>query len=145
MWFGEFIHAVMEETYLEWRNAQSSFPRDWQNQIRPLEVKIAQRLMTRGLVPPFNLFCRYGLGPSSTSGECFCKNVSGPGPHQLLASRRAEAAINAWGPHLFPLITQAQVQLSGLRPLPQGPREVVTTRSKALPTSSAKLITALTI
>jgi len=39
-------------------------------------------------------------------------------PHQLIASQRAEAAINTWGPHLFPLVDESEVRLKGIRDMP---------------------------
>jgi len=39
-------------------------------------------------------------------------------PHKLVASIRAEAAINTWGPHLFPLVDDNEVRLKGIRDMP---------------------------
>lgn len=99
LWFGEFIHGVMEEAFVRWSqgSAPPNFPWSWQPTIREIELVIAQRLMARGLYPPPNVFDRK------------------PTSNFLIASQRAEAAINTWGPHLFPLIAEPEVKLKGIR------------------------------
>jgi hypothetical protein len=99
LWFGEFIHAVLEEAYLRWSSAQTQFPWPWRPTVWEIESYVDQRrLRPKGLIPPPNLF-------------------DPRGGQQRLASQRAEAAINTWGPELFPLISQAEVKLRGIRPL----------------------------
>jgi hypothetical protein len=120
LWFGEFIHAVMEEAYLRWNvnPGLRSLPWDWNTVIRPIELEIFRRLRAGGLVAPFNLFC-----PSDgTAGgpRCTCTDP-GREQHQLLASRRAGAAINTWAGHVFPLISEAEVNVRGIRTMPVGP------------------------
>lgn len=114
LWFGEFIHAVLEEAYRQWMENETfrSFPWDWVEKVRPIEMTIHRRLATRGLLPSPGLFCPYSAG--ETGGACPDDNH----PHKLLASSRAEQAINVWGPHLFPLITAAEVRLRGTRSMP---------------------------
>src|SRR5690606_23017235 len=115
LWFGEFVHAVIEEAYLRWSSgeAQSTFPWSWEEHIRPIELTIARRLARRGLVPPYRVFC-----PKDPAREsaCHCPD-GGATNHKLIASRRAEAAINTWGPHLFPLIAVPEVRLQSMRRL----------------------------
>lgn len=107
LWFGEFIHGVMEESYRRWKEdpTSHSFPPgsgwDWQTQIRPIELAIYERLLARNLRP---------------NGKLFDK--TNPGGVKRLASERAEAAINSWGRSLFPLIHEAEVVLKGIRPMP---------------------------
>jgi CRISPR/Cas system-associated exonuclease Cas4 (RecB family) len=115
LWFGEFIHSVMEEAYVEWKqNAQRRrFPWQWIPEIRDIEMQISRRLRTRGLNPPANIFCPY---ESSERRQGWCPD--GNHPHKLIASRRAEEAINTWGAHLFPLIDNAEVSLRGIRDMP---------------------------
>lgn len=99
LWFGEFIHGVLEEAYLRWSAGAAAFPWPWRPNVWDIESYVDQRrLRPKGLVPPPNLFDPRG-------GE------------QRLASQRAVAAINVWGPQLFPLISQAEVKLRGIRPL----------------------------
>jgi len=114
LWFGEFIHSVMEEAYLQWQfnNQLQRFPWNWNPEIRNIELEIDLRLRARGLSPPPRLFCFYTS--SATQGLCPDPNH----PHQLIASQRTEAAINTWGQHLFPLIEDAEVRLKGSRPMP---------------------------
>lgn len=114
LWFGEFIHGVMEESFLEWDIKKTKFPWDWKKQIRPIEEMIDKRLRARGLYPPLDFFCKYEKGEVGTSGSCPDENH----PHKLLYSARAEKAINIWGPDLFPLINSAEVLIKGKRPMP---------------------------
>lgn len=92
LWFGQFIHGVMEESYRAWRSMQVPFP--WADeQLMPIVDLVARRLAAQGIH-----FQR----------------------HQLLgiAIERAFAAVNTWGPYLFPLISKAEVRLKGIRAMP---------------------------
>lgn len=115
LWFGEFIHAVMEEAYREWQDnpQRKRFPWNWSPEIRDIELRINRRLRARGLNPPPWVFCPYG---SSFTQEGWCYDASHP--HKLIASQITEAAINTWGQHLFPLIDEAEVRLKGIRDMP---------------------------
>ena len=101
LWFGEFIHSALEEAYLKWEksgdNENLEFPWDWESEIRPIEELIIDRLKVKGLNPP--------LG------------YDWNGPQNNIYSARLERSINLWGPHLFPLIIDAEMPLKGLRPL----------------------------
>lgn len=120
LWFGEFIHGVMEEAYLEWKTdeSQRQFPWGWESTIRNIELEIEKRLESQGLYAPPTLFCPYGL-TEDRSCTCHTINSEPPEEHQLLASQRASAAINTWGQHLFPLISEAEVTLKGIRDMPE--------------------------
>jgi PD-(D/E)XK nuclease superfamily len=120
LWFGEFIHAMMEESYLRWKNASSlqSFPWSWETVIRPIELEIFRRLRAAGLVAPFNLFCP--AVATSPTPRCTCSDPNRD-KHKLLASQRTEALINTWAAHLFPLISEAEVNVRGIRPMPLPP------------------------
>lgn len=100
-WFGEFIHGVLEEAYRRYREnpARFVFPLPWQPAIWEIEQHIFQRLRAQGIWAPPNLFDHTGQ-------------------EQRLASRRVMATLNNWGPHLFPLIAQAEVRLKGIRDMP---------------------------
>jgi len=115
LWFGEFIHGVMEEAFLEWQQNQQMrrFPWSWNPEIRNIELRINRRLRARGLNPPPRVFCPYD---SSFSRQGLCPDTNHP--HRLIASQRAEEAINTWGPHLFPLIDESEVRLKGIRDMP---------------------------
>ncbi len=113
LWFGEFIHGIMEEAYLHYEEGNKNFPWDWKKDIRPLEEIIDERLQVRGLYPPEDYFCPYKKGDKVNS---YCKDNNHP--HKLLYSIRAESAINIIGPYLFPLVSNAEVLLKGVRNMP---------------------------
>lgn len=121
LWFGQFIHGVMEEAYLMWSRGTNipPFPWDWNSQVRVIETTIFRRLMAGGLRPPRWIFCPYD-SPNATSGSCPDANH----PHRLIASERVLASINTWGPHLFPLISEAEIKLKGTRPMPHFNRNI---------------------
>jgi len=108
LWFGEFIHGIMEEAYIKWSIDKIPFPWDWKTQIRPIEDMIDLRLQVRGLYPPPKQFY-------STVNE---ENVVLTDEHEKIASARAIESINKWGPHLFPLIDSAEVLIKGIRDMP---------------------------
>lgn len=112
LWFGEFIHGVMEEAFLEWDLNKTKFPWDWKENVRPIEDMIDLRLQIRGLYPPSNHFIS-----TINNDELESENLI-ESQHKKLASARAHAAINTWGPHLFPLIDSAEVLLKGIRDMP---------------------------
>lgn len=110
-WFGEFIHGVMEEAFIQWSQNKTEFPWDWKTDIRPIEDLIDLRLQARGLYPhDEELFF------SSTNHEV--ENLNDH-DHKKLASARAEKAINIWGKHLFPLIDSSELLIKGIRNMPQ--------------------------
>lgn len=115
LWFGEFIHGVMEEAYRTWNEDPNDrrFPWVWDPEIREIELGINRRLQARGLSPPPRIFCPY---TADNTNQGFCRDANHP--HKLLASSRAEAAINTWAPHLFTLIADAEVKLKGTRRMP---------------------------
>ena len=110
-WFGEFIHGVMEEAFIRWKQNKTEFPWDWLEDIRPIEEQIDLRLQTRGLYPhDEDLFF------SSTNHDVENLNEH---DHKKLASARAEKAINIWGEHLFPLIDSSELLIKGIRNMPK--------------------------
>ena len=110
-WFGEFIHGVMEEAFIQWKQNKTEFPWDWLDDIRPIEDLIDLRLQARGLYPhDEDLFF------SSTNHEVENLNEH---DHKKLASARAEKAINIWGKHLFPLIDSSELLIKGIRDMPK--------------------------
>ena len=110
-WFGEFIHGVMEEAFIRWKQNKTEFPWDWLEDIRPIEEQIDLRLQTRGLYPhDEDLFF------SSTNHDIENLNEH---DHKKLASARAEKAINNWGKHLILLIDSSELLIKGIRNMPQ--------------------------
>jgi hypothetical protein len=104
LWFGEFLHGVMEEAYRRWDEAPRSFP--WSDDdLLDIEDMIIRRLGARGIWPRNPVICDLR---ARRDGD----------PVNDLAHRRAGASINVWGPHLFSLIAQAEVRLKGIRPMP---------------------------
>jgi hypothetical protein len=97
LWFGEFIHGVLEEAYRRYKETvlqgHSQLPPWSEDLVEEIRALIKQRLAARGLVPWEEDLERLG-------------------------DRRAEAAIQELGPHLFPLIFKAEVRLHGARDLP---------------------------
>lgn len=115
-WFGNFIHSVMEESFNYWNQpvpTYNQFPWDWFTQIRPIEQLINRRLVSSGLPTASYIFCSDDQ-PTSTPRGCPDNNH----PHKLLASRRTDKSLNTWGPHLFPIMSDAEVKISGIRPMP---------------------------
>lgn len=103
LWFGEFIHGVMEEAYRSYREMKDRGVTDlppWPDErVASIEELIERRLAARGLV-------------------AWSEDLRG------LGRRRADAAIQQLGPILFPLIAEAEVRLSGARLLPRIPAEL---------------------
>lgn len=113
-WFGEFIHGVMEESYLQWKYNKTEFPWDWKTDIRPIEDLIDLRLQVRGLYPhDEDLF--YSINQPGSEETIDDLNEH---DHKKLASARAEKAINIWGKHLFPLIDSSEMLIKGIRKMP---------------------------
>ena len=111
-WFGEFIHGVMEEAYLQWDLNKKQFPWDWKQDIRPIEDMIDLRLQVSGLYPYDEDLFYTILNTELTIDDLNERD------HKKLASARAEKAINVWGPHLFPLIDSSELLIKGLRKMP---------------------------
>ncbi len=113
-WFGEFIHGVMEEAYLDWKYENKQFPWDWKEDIRPIEDEIDLRLQVRGLYPhDEDLFFSINRPGNELTLDDLNEH-----DHKKLASARAEKAINIWGKHLFPLIDASEILIKGVRPMP---------------------------
>ena len=100
MWFGQFIHAVLEEAYRRYDESRKRgvpdlppWPSERLEEIRNL---VKARLAAQGL---------FAYGPDL----------------ERLGDERADACIQQLGPYLFPLIHRAEVRLTGTRPLPSVP------------------------
>lgn len=98
LWFGQFIHGTLEESYRRWADGRA-LPWD-EVQVQQVAQQVIRRLDARGV--QFQRFLLLGI-----------------------ALERAYQAINRIGPILFPLIAECEVKLQGLRGLPRGvPRTV---------------------
>ncbi|WP_375766016.1 PD-(D/E)XK nuclease family protein [Archangium gephyra] len=106
VWFGEFIHGVMETAYRMWLEGARTFP--WPcNPSSPLQ-------------PPPSGRAPHDIG---SIGELVETTLSAAGktPRSRTlresAYQRAELAVNHVGPHLFPLIVAAEEKVIGTREL----------------------------
>lgn len=97
LWFGEFIHGVLEEAFRRYRETvtagKPSLPPWAPSVLDDIRKLIKARLAARGLYP--------------WNEEL-----------EELGDMRAEAAIQELGPYLFPLIHRAEVRITGARLLP---------------------------
>lgn len=108
LWFGEFIHGVLEMAYTIWKERELPLPWkythiDWsdrekdlglpENDIGEIGRRVEAVLAVQGKIP---------------------RNKDA----RLAAYDRAAEAINLIGPHLFPLVVFAEEPLEGSRPLP---------------------------
>lgn len=98
LWFGEFIHGVLEEAFRRYldrlKKGESPLPPWPPDELTSITELIKKRLSARGLVPWDDDL-------------------------EELGDLRAAAAIQEMGPHLFPLIHRAEVRLFGARALPE--------------------------
>ncbi len=112
-WFGEFIHGCMEEAYARWLDEDwgdfpRTFPWNWDEHLRSIELAIFNRLLARGLPPPPGLLYQLERREYENATE----------DDRGIASKRLEVAVNSWGSHLFPLIEKAEVRLLGSVAMP---------------------------
>ncbi|KRA84091.1 PD-(D/E)XK nuclease family protein [Altererythrobacter sp. Root672] len=117
LWYGEFIHGVLENAYRLWESGGGtlSFPLPY------TRITVSDPIAEP---PP-------GVSPHDV------RNLGWPVEQALLhqnkrarsraartaAYRRVEAALNMLGPHLFPLIAQAEERVLGTRSVPQAEAE----------------------
>ena len=95
LWFGQFVHGVLEDAYRRYEGDRLK-PFPWpESETDEISGRIIKRLKAQGL-----------HARSSDLEE--------------LGKERAERAINLLGPHLLPLINRVEVRLSGARPIDLG-------------------------
>lgn len=108
LWFGEFIHGVMEMAYLLWKERQIPLP--WPS----TTIEWNERETGKGLPD-------HDIGEIGRRVERVLA-IQGKIPRnrdaRMAAYKRAAAAINLVGPDLFPLVVFAEEPLAGSRPLP---------------------------
>lgn len=107
MWFGVFIHGVMEEAYLNWKDPAApgsyrQFPWSYEQSID------LQKLVNRTRCRPKNIIAPHHI---------YSEKVD----QQRPANIRAHRAVNEFGPYLFPLIAEAEVALHATRDMPTLP------------------------
>lgn len=111
LWFGEFIHGVMEGAYRLWADKVADFGADWPCNVTTWDNRKNPDL-TRA---PHDI---------AVIGERVELSLANQGKHPRnrevrdAAYRRAEVAVNLVGRHLFPLVTVAEEPLSGARLIP---------------------------
>lgn len=94
LWFGQFIHAVLDESYRHVKEGKMPLP-PWSNgDLKDIMDRIDRRLAARNI-------------------RCWDDDS------EILGRRRATAAVNELGPLLFPLINQSEVRVRGARKLPK--------------------------
>ena len=107
LWFGEFIHGVMENAYRIWKFNAPPFP--WPSnptlyQGTPPDKRESHDIGTIGDTIEKTLRARGKIPRSRKAHES--------------AYQRAERAVNELGPHLFPLIKSAEERVIGTREMP---------------------------
>jgi hypothetical protein len=113
LWFGEFIHGVLERAFRIWRNGSPPTPFPWPCTPTPF----------RGAPPPGRALHDIGMIGDTVEASL---RTQGKNPRSSAARDsaylRAELAVNELGPHLFPLIAAAEERVIGTRqiPLPSG-------------------------
>jgi len=111
LWFGEFIHGVLEAAYRLWDsgNPRPAFP--W-----PCTPTVFRA------PPPANRVL-HDIGAIGDIVESTLRaqgKISRSADTRASAYRRAEAAINEIAPHLFPLVAEAEERVIGTRQLTVG-------------------------
>ena len=112
LWFGEFIHGILEGAFRIWSNNTPPPPFPWPCNPTPF----------RGTVPLGRQF--NDLGTIGDTVEASLR-AQGKNPRSVIvrdsAYQRADRAVNELGPHLFPLIAQAEERVIGTRSIPAPP------------------------
>jgi hypothetical protein len=110
LWFGEFIHGVMESAFRIWSASAPAFP--WPSNPTP----------PHNPPPPGRL--PHDIGTIGDTVEATLR-AQGKNPRSFVvrdnAYLRATRAVNELGPHLFPLIATAEERVIGTRPVPTPP------------------------
>lgn len=108
LWYGEFIHGVMEAAYRIWMESRIDFSSAWPCHVTPWEKR-----KNPDTTRPTN--------DIAVIGEAIESALATQGKHprnqdvRESAYKRADAAVNLIGKHLFPLVTVAEEPLSGAR------------------------------
>ncbi len=110
LWFGEFIHGVLEMAFTLWKERKLPLPWPY----TPIEW--SERITGKDLPD-------HDIGEIGRRVESVLA-IQGKIPRnrdaRMTAYERAAEAINVIGPHLFPLVVFAEEPLAGSRSLPVG-------------------------
>ena len=110
LWFGEFIHGVLEMAYTLWK--ERNIPLPWPSTV----IEWTERIDGKGLPD-------HDIGEIGRRVEAVLAvqgKIPRNGDARMTAYARAAEAINIVGPHLFPLVVFAEEPLAGSRPMPAG-------------------------
>lgn len=109
LWFGEFIHGIMEGAFRIWRDTTPKLTFPWPMTITPYSAT----------ADPSR--ARHDIGVIGDTVEATLR-AQGKIPRSSAvresAYRRAEKAVNELGPDLFPLIAAAEEMVIGTRTIP---------------------------
>ena len=112
LWFGEFIHGVMEAAYRLWAERAANFASDWPCNMTSWDDR----------KNPDPNRAAHNIGVLGERIELSLAN-QGKRPRNRevrdAAYRRAEVAVNLVGRHLFPLVTSAEEPINGSRLIPR--------------------------
>lgn len=109
LWFGEFIHGVMEAAYRLWSSTSSPPQFPWP--CNPTDF----------LGSPPTQRAQYDIGTIGDAVEATLRSqgkISRSRAARDSAYQRATAAINEIAPHLFPLVATAEQRVIGTRTVP---------------------------
>ncbi|MBB4100492.1 hypothetical protein [Sphingomonas kyeonggiensis] len=116
MWYGEFIHGMMERTFRLWQDRGGlPFPLHYS----PINEREMPSEPSAELDPLDLRAIGWPIEQSLAHQGKFARSADA----RISAYERAEAAINQLGPHLFPLIDVAERKVLGTRPLPASENE----------------------
>jgi hypothetical protein len=108
LWFGEFIHGIMEAAF-----------RTWRNQAPPPQFPWPTTITAYRQNPPAGRLA-HDIGELGDRVEQTLRS-QGKSPRSAAvresAYARATRAVNEIGPHLFPLVASAEERIIGTRPL----------------------------
>jgi hypothetical protein len=109
MWFGEFIHGVMEAAYRIWLEKKLPFVPPWPytpvDPLTPPPPRMPHDIAVIGERVEARLKRQGKVARSNEARDS--------------AYRRAVVGVNRLGPHLFPLIASAEERLLGTRAIPK--------------------------
>ncbi|QMW21644.1 PD-(D/E)XK nuclease family protein [Sandaracinobacteroides saxicola] len=111
MWYGEFIHGMMERTFRLWQDRGGlPFPLPY----TPVTENDMPGEPPAGTDPLDLRAIGWPIEQALAHQGKFARSADA----RISAYERAEAAVNQLGPHLFPLIDVAERKVLGTRPLP---------------------------
>jgi hypothetical protein len=115
MWYGEFIHGMLEAAFRLWEAAGGTLQFPWP--CTPLPEAGPPVAPPPGLADHDLLVIGWPIEEALAHEGKRARSRRA----RISAYRRAEVAINVLGPHLFPLIADAEQKVIGTRLLPAAP------------------------